>query len=125
MAWRFARMPHSYLDRLLGIGITGNWGTWLLQQGTVAAVVAAALAVLLVSSPVSRRMLLLFAVPFTFGLVMYVGSLVNPPPPALVSNAVAFAPLVLMLVPAMALSLGLGRGHGPGAAGFPAPPEGA
>lgn len=63
---RLANLPHGFIDRLLGIG-GGQWGSWLLYQGTLMAVIAAALVTLLMSSPVSRRALALLAVPFALG----------------------------------------------------------
>ena len=60
---RLASLPHGFIDRLFGIG-AGGWGDWLLYQGTLVAVITVALTAMLVSSPVSRRALSLFAVPF-------------------------------------------------------------
>ena len=86
------------------------------------AVIAAALATMLVSSPVSRRALLLLAVPFALGAVIYLCSLISPPLPAPVGNILTAVPLLLILLAAMALSLGHGLRAGPDVPGRPAPP---
>jgi hypothetical protein len=120
---RLASFPHGFIGRLFGVG-PGQWGDWLLYQGTLWAVIAVALVVTLVASPVSRRVLALFAVPFAFGAVIYLCSLISPPPPAPVGNTLAVAPLVLILLAAMAVSLVPGRHAGPDAPRRPAPPGG-
>ena len=119
--YRLAHLPHSYLDRLFGIG-AGGWGHWLLYQGTLVAVIAVALTVMLVSSPVSRRAVSLLAVPFALGFVIYLCSLISPPLPASAGNTLAAAPLLLSLLAAMVLSLGHGRRAGPDVPGRPAAP---
>ena len=63
---RMATLPHGFADRLSGIG-AGGWAGWLLYQGTLVAIIAAALVIMLVSSPVNRRALFLLAVPFAGG----------------------------------------------------------
>ena len=121
---RLASLPHGFVDRLFGIG-PGGWGAWLLYQGTLVAIIAAALVIMLVSSPVNRRALFLLAVPFALGAVIYLCSLVSPPPPASAGNALAAAPLVLILLVAMAFSLGHRHRAGPDVPGRPAAPGGA
>ncbi len=120
---RLASLPHGPVDRLLGIG-PGGWGAWLLYQGTLVAIIAAALVIMLVSSPVNRRALFLLAVPFALGAVIYLCSLISPPPPASAGNALAAAPLVLILLAAMAFSLGHRHRAGPDIPGRPAAPGG-
>ena len=73
----------------------------------------------LTSSPVSRRVLSLLAVPFALGAVIYLCSLISPPPPAPVGNALAASPLLLILLAAMALSLGHGQRAEPDIPGRP------
>lgn len=119
--YRLAHRPHGYIDRLLGIG-AGGWGHWLLYQGTLVAVIVAALTIMLVSSPVSRRALWLLAVPFGLGIVIYLCSLISPPLPAPAGDTVAAVPLLVMLLAAMALSPLHGRRAGPGVPGRPAAP---
>jgi hypothetical protein len=119
---RLASLPHGFIDRLLGIG-AGGWGDWLLYQGTLVAVIAAALATMLVSSPVSRRALLLLAVPFALGAVIYLCSLISPPLPAPVGNTLTAVPLLLILLAATALSLRRRPGAGPDIPGRPAAPR--
>jgi len=102
---RLANLPHGFIDRLFGIG-AGGWEDWLLYQGTLVTVIAVALVTMLVSSPVNRRVLLLLAVPFALGAVIYLFSLISPPLPAPVGNTLAAVPLLLILLAAMALSLG-------------------
>src|SRR5262249_58442477 len=104
-----------------GIG-AGGWRDWLLSQGTLVAVIAVALVTMLVSSPVTRRALCLLVVPFALGAVIYLCSLISPPPPAPVGNALAAVPLLLILLAAMALSVAHGRRAGPDIPGRPAAP---
>jgi hypothetical protein len=118
---RLANLPHGFADRLFGIG-PGGWAGWLLYQGALVAVIAVALATMLVSSPVSRRVLSLLAVPFALGAVIYLCSLISPPPPAPVGNALTAVPLLLILLAAMALSLGRRPRSGPDIPGRPAAP---
>jgi hypothetical protein len=120
---RLANLPHGFVNRLFGIG-PGEWGAWLLYQGTLVAVIAAALLTMLVSSPVNRRALFLLAVPFALGAVIYACSLISPPLPASVGNTITAVPLLLMLLAAMALSLGHGHRAGPDVPGRPAAPRG-
>jgi hypothetical protein len=122
MLHRLGRFSHGFINRLFGVGL-GGWGDWLLYQGTLVAVVAVALTVMLVSSPVNRRVLFLLAVPFALGAVIYLCSLISPPPPASVGNALAAAPLLLMLL--AALALGYVRRAGPDVPARPAAPGGA
>ena len=121
---RLANLPHGFVDRIFGIG-PGEWGTWLLYQGTLVAVIAVALLAMLVSSPVNRRVLALLAVPFALGAVVYLCSLISPPLPASVGNTITAVPLLLMLLAAMALSLGHRHHAGPDVPGRPAAPGGA
>ena len=121
---RLANLPHGFVDRIFGIG-PGEWGTWLLYQGTLVAVIAVALLAMLVSSPVNRRVLALLAVPFALGAVVYLCSLISPPLPASVGNTITAVPLLLMLLAAMALSLGYRHHAGPDVPGRPAAPGGA
>jgi hypothetical protein len=116
-------LPHGFLDRLLGAG-PGALGDWLLAQGTLVALIVVVIVTMMASSPVNRRVLILLAVPFVLESVIYACSLVNPPLPAAVGNAVATAPLLLILMAAMVLSLGPKRGPGAGTTGRPAPPSG-
>jgi hypothetical protein len=120
---RLASLPHGPIGRLFGIG-AGGWGDWLLYQGTLVAVIAVALVTMLVSSPVCRRALSLLAVPFALGAVIYLCSLISPPLPAPVGNALTAVPLLLILLAAMALSLGRGPRAGPDIPGRPAVPGG-
>jgi hypothetical protein len=120
---RLASLPHGPIDRLFGIG-AGGWGDWLLYQGTLVAVIAVALVTMLVSSPVCRRALSLLAVPFALGAVIYLCSLISPPLPAPVGNALTAVPLLLILLAAMALSLGRRPRAGPDIPGRPAAPGG-
>jgi hypothetical protein len=101
---QMAHLPHGFIDRLFGIG-AGGWTDWLLYLGTLVAVISVALVAMLVSSPVSRRALALLAVPFALGAVIYLCSLISPPLPAAVGNALTAVPLLLILLAAMALSL--------------------
>jgi hypothetical protein len=112
-------VPPGFLDRLLGIG-PGGLGDWLLYQGTLAALIVAVIVTMIVSSPVNRRVLILLAVPFALEAVIYLYSLINPPPPAALGNTVAAVPLLMILMTAMALSMGPGRGAG--ATGHPTTP---
>jgi hypothetical protein len=118
---RLAELPHGFVARLFGVG-AGEWGDWLLYQGTLVAVIVVALTIMLVSSPVNRRVLLLLAVPFVFGAVIYLCSLINPPLPASVGNTLAAAPLLLILLVAVVVSLGYGHRAGPDAGGRPSAP---
>jgi hypothetical protein len=94
----------GFIDRLFGVGLNG-WGDWLLYQGTLVAVVATALTIMLVSSPANRRALALLAVPFALGAVIYLLSLINPPLPGPDGNALTVLPLLLILLTAMAFRL--------------------
>ena len=114
-------LPHGFLDRLLGAG-PGGLGDWLLAQGTLVALIVVIIVTMMASSPVSRRILILLAVPFAFESVIYACSLLNPPLPDAVGNAVATAPLLVILMAAMMLSLGPDRGAGAGTTGR-APPQ--
>jgi hypothetical protein len=116
-----AQLPHGFLGQLFGVG-AGQWGDWLLYQGTLVAVIAAALITMLVGSPVSRRVLFLLAVPFALGAVIYLCSLISPPPPASAGNALAVSPLLLFLLAAMVFWLGHGGRTGQDAPGRPAAP---
>ena len=118
---QLANLPHGFIDRLLGVG-AGQWGDWLLYQGSLVAIIAVALVVLLVGSPVSRRALSVFAVPFALGAIIYLCSLISPPLPASVGNTLVAVPLLLMLLAAMVVSLGHGRNAGPDVPGRPAAP---
>ena len=120
-AARLAGLPHGFVGRLFGVG-AGEWGNWLLYQGTLVAVIVVALTIMLVSSPVNRRVLLLLAVPFVFGAVIYLCSLISPPLPASVGNTLAAAPLLLILLVAVAVSLGYGHRTGPDVGGRPSAP---
>jgi len=120
---RFASLPHGFVDRLLGIG-TGGWGAWLLYQGTLVAIIAAALVIMLVSSPVNRRALFLLAIPFALGAGIYLCSLISPPPPASAGNALAALPLLLIFLAAVAVSLGHRHRARPDVPGRPAAPGG-
>ena len=86
-----AHFPQGFIGRLFGVG-PGQWGEWLLYLGTLVAVIAVALIAMLAGSPVSRRMLTLLAIPFALGAVIYLGSLISPPPPASAGNALAVSP---------------------------------
>jgi hypothetical protein len=114
-------IPHGFIDRLLGIAV-GGWGDWLLYQGTLVAVIAVVLTIMLVSSPATRRAVFLLAVPFALGMVIYLCTLVNPPLPGLAGNALTVAPLLLLLLTAMALLLAYQRPAGPDAPSHPATP---
>ena len=118
---RLASLPHGPIDRLFGIG-AGGWGDWLLYQGTLVAVIAVALVTMLVGSPVCRRALSLLAVPFALGAVIYLCSLISPPLPAPVGNALSAVPLLLILLAAMVLSLGHRPHAGPDIPDRPAAP---
>jgi hypothetical protein len=120
---RFASLPHGFVDRLFGVG-AGGWGTWLLYQGTLVAIIVAALVIMLVSSPVNRRALFLLAIPFALGAGIYLCSLISPPPPASAGNALAALPLLLIFLAAMAVSLGHRHHAGPDVPGRPATPGG-
>ena len=119
-----AQFPHGFLGRLFGVG-AGQWGDWLLYQGTLVAIIAVALIFMLASSPVSRRALFLLAVPFALGAVIYLCSLISPPPPASAGNALAVSPLLLFLLAAMMFWLGHGSRAGQDPPGNPAAPGGA
>ena len=118
---QLASVPHGFIDRLFGVG-AGQSGDWLLYQGSLVAIIAVALVVLLVGSPVSRRALSLLAVPFALGAIIYLCSLISPPLPASVGNTLVAVPLLLMLLAAMVVSLGHGRNAGPDVPGRPATP---
>jgi hypothetical protein len=118
---RLASLPHGFIDRLFGIG-AGQWWDRLLYQGPLVAIIAVALVILLVGSPVSRRALGLLAVPFALGAVIYLCSLISPPLPASVGNTLVAVPLLLILLAAMVVSLGSGRHAGPDVPGRPAAP---
>ena len=116
-------LPRGFLDRLLGAG-PGALGDWLLAQGTLVALIVVVIVTMMASSPVNRRVLILLAVPFALESVIYACSLVNPPLPAAVGNAVATAPLLVILMAAIVLSLGPDLGAGAGTTGRPTPPSG-
>ena len=97
-------IPHGFIDRLFGIG-AGGWGDWLLYQGTLVAVIIVALTIMLVSSPVNRRVLYVLGIPFALGTVIYLCSLTNPPLPGAAGNALTAIPVLLILLAAMALVL--------------------
>jgi hypothetical protein len=79
----------GFIDRLFGIGPGNGWGDWLVYQGTLMAVIVAALVIMLASSPVNRRVLFLLGNPFALGAVIYLCSLINPPPSGPAGNALA------------------------------------
>jgi hypothetical protein len=123
-----ARSPQGIIgliDRLFGIGPANGWGDWLVYQGTLVAVIVAALAIMLASSPVNRRVLLLLGIPFALGAVIYLCSLINPPPPGPAGNALAALPLLLLLLTAVAVLLARIGPVGPGAPSRPAASGGA
>jgi hypothetical protein len=105
LRYRLAHIPHGFIDRLFGIG-AGGWGDWLLYQGTLVAVILVALTIMLVSSPVNRRVLVLLGFPFAVGAVIYVLSLISPPLPGPVGNTLSAAPVLLTLLAAMVFTLG-------------------
>jgi len=111
-------IPRGFLDRLLGTGPAGL-GDWLLAQGTLIALIIVVIVAMLVSSPVNRRVLILLAGPFALESVIYACSLVNPPLPAAVGNAIATLPLLVILMAAIAVSIGPQRGAGAGTTGRP------
>ena len=119
---QLASMPHGFIDRLFGIGL-GGWGDWLLYQGTLVAVVIVALTIMLVSSPVNRRVLSLLGIPFVLGAVIYLCSLISPPPPGAAGNALTAIPVLLILLAAMALVLANSRPAGPDTPSRPAAPQ--
>jgi hypothetical protein len=120
--WRLSRpaaVPHGFLGRLFG----AHPGDWLLTEGTLVAVIAAVIVIMLVSSPVNRRVLVLLGVPLALESVIYACSLIQPPLPAPVGNTVAAVPLLLIVLAAVVVPLGLGQGGaGPGVTGHPAAP---
>jgi hypothetical protein len=116
-------IPHGFIDRLFGIG-AGGWGDWLLYQGTLVAVIIVALTIMLGSSPVNRRVLSLFALPFALGAVIYLFSLINPPLPGAAGNAITSIPVLLILLTAMALVLANSRPASPDSPSRPAAPQG-
>ena len=120
---RMFNIPHGFIDRLFGIG-AGGWGDWLLYQGTLVAVVIAALTIMLVSSPVNRRVLSLLGIPFALGAVIYLCSLINPPLPGGAGNALTAIPVLLTLLAAMALVLANSHPVGPDSPSHPAAPQG-
>jgi hypothetical protein len=120
---RMFNIPHGFIDRLFGIG-AGGWGDWLLYQGTLAAVVIAALTIMLVSSSVNRRVLSLLGIPFALGAVIYLCSLINPPLPGAAGNALTAIPVLVTLLAAMALVLANSHPVGPDSPSHPAAPQG-
>jgi hypothetical protein len=122
LRYRLAFIPHGFIDRLFGIG-AGGWGDWLLYQGTLVAVILTALTIMLVSSPVNRRVLSLLGFPFALGAVIYLCSLISPPLPGPAGNALTATPLLLTLLAAMMLVLARNRPAGPDAPGQPAAPR--
>jgi hypothetical protein len=116
-----ARIPHGFIDRLFGIG-AGGWGDWLLYQGTLVAVIIVALTIMLVSSPVNRRVLYLLGIPFALGAVIYLCSLPNPPLPGAAGNALTAIPVLVILLAAMAFVLANSRPAGPESPSHPAAP---
>jgi len=119
--YQLGSIPHGFIDRLFGVGLNG-WGNWLLYQGTLVAVVAVALTIMLVSSPVNRRALALLVVPFALGFVIYLFSLINPPLPGPGGNALTILPLLVILLTAMALRLVPRSPASPDAPSHPATP---
>ncbi len=105
LRYRLAHIPHGFIDRLFGIG-AGGWADWLLYQGTLAAVILVAVTIMLVSSPVGRRVLALLGFPFALGAVIYLFSLISPPLPGPAGNTLSAAPVLLTLLAAMAFMLG-------------------
>lgn len=120
---QLASIPHGFIDRLFGIGL-GGWGDWLLYQGTLVAVIVVALAIMLVSSPVNRRVLYLLGTPFALGAVIYLCSLTSPPLPGAAGNALTAIPVLLILLAAMALVLANSRPAGPDSPSHPVAPAG-
>ena len=116
-------IPHGFIDRLFGIG-AGGWGDWLLYQGTLVAVIIVALTIMLVSSPVNRRVLSLLGIPFALGAVIYLCSLINPPLPGAAGNALTAIPVLLTLLAAMTLVLANSHPVGPDSPSHPAAPQG-
>jgi len=115
--WRLYRaghIPRNFLEQMLGFG-PADLGRWLLAQGTMLAVIVVALTILLMSSPVNRRVLILLAVPYAMDAVRYACSLFNQPLPAALGSAVASLPLLLVLLAAVALSVAARRSAGAGA----------
>lgn len=110
-----ASIPHGFIDRLAGIGPGYGWGDWLLYQGTLVAVIVVALTIMLVSSPVNRRVLSLLSVPFVLGAVIYLCSLISPPPPGPAGNTIVAIPLMLVLLAALAIPLAHAGSTGPDA----------
>jgi hypothetical protein len=100
----------------------GGWGGWLLYQGTLVAVIIVTLTIMLVSSPVNRRVLYLLGMPFALGAVIYLCSLTNPPLPGAAGNALTAIPVLLTLLAAMALVLANSRPAGPDSPSHPAAP---
>ena len=111
---RLAGLPHGFIERLFGIGL-GGWGDWLLYQGTLVAAIIVALTIMLASSPVNRRVLSLLGIPFALGAVIYLCSLISPPPPGAAGNALTAMPVLLILLAAMAFVLANSRPAGPDA----------
>ena len=118
-----ARIPHGFIDRLFGIG-AGGWGDWLLYQGTLVAVIIVALTIMLVSSPVNRRVLYVLGIPFALGAVIYLCSLTSPPLPGAAGNALTAIPVLLILLAAMAFVLANSRPADPDSPSHPAAPQG-
>jgi hypothetical protein len=116
-------LPHGFLGRLPGAGPAGL-GDWLLAQGTLGALIVVIIVTMMASSPVNRRVLILLAVPLALESVIYACSLVNPPLPAAAGNAVATAPLLVILMAAIVVSLAPERGAGADTTGRPPPLSG-
>lgn len=115
--WRLYRsghIPRNFLEQMLGFG-PADLGRWLLAKGMPLAVIVVVLAILLVSSPVNRRVLVVLAVPYAMVSVVYACSLVNQPLPAALGSALTTLPLLLVLLAAIALSVAARRSAGAGA----------
>jgi hypothetical protein len=121
--YQLAHIPHGFIDRLFGIG-AGGWGDWLLYQGTLVAVILAAITIMLLSSPVSRRVLALLGFPFALGAVIYLFSLISPPLPGPAGNTLSAAPVLLTLLAAMVFVLGRSHPAAPDAPSQAAAPGG-
>jgi len=92
----------GFIYRMFGIGPNSGWGDWLLYQGVFVAIVVALLLVTVMSSAVSRRVLLLLAIPFALGAVMWLCSLVGERLPGAAGNTLIAIPLLLILLAALA-----------------------
>jgi hypothetical protein len=112
----------GFSDRLFGIGPGNGWGDWLVYQGTLMAVIVATLAIMLVGSPVNHRVLFLLGIPFALGAIIYLCSLINPPPSGPAGNALAALPLLLILLTAVAVLLAPTGPAGPDAPPAQQPP---